>query len=95
MATLQSKKQLEWFETLTTIELGNVVKQMWRMQNTCEWRALVATSRIVALLASEHNLPDTIVDISLAVRLEAVQAFLKSKPNHYTIVCFVSFVFLQ
>lgn len=79
--------QLERFEELTTIELGNIIKHLWRMQNTCQWRALVATSRIVALLASENNLPDAIASITLAVQLEAVQPFLKSKPNRYTIIC--------
>jgi len=79
----------EFFEGFTTIELGTLVQDLWRKQNACEWGALVATSRIVALLATDNNLPDPIVNISLAIQLEAAQPFLKSKPNHNTIYCFL------
>ena len=86
----RAELRFEWFEGHTTIQLDTLVQQLWRKQNSCEWGALVATSRIVALLASENNLLDPIANISLAIQLEAAQPFLKSKPNQYcTIYCFV------
>ena len=89
MALFDPVACLELLEYSTTIKLDNFAQQLWRKQNACEWGALVATSRIVALLATDNNLPDPIVNISLAIQLEAAQPFLKSKPNHNTIHCFV------